>query len=115
MGAADATTRRREGEAARNLEEACRKGGRRRFDRRWTEGRGIGLGRDKEEGGGVSGMDEFMIGGRRADKLPGAEDDGSTAPLPEKVGICSLIFTSVDNFLSRIASEDILHRYRNPE
>ncbi|CAD5194173.1 unnamed protein product [Musa acuminata subsp. malaccensis] len=32
-------------------------------------------------------MDEFMIGGRNADKLPGADDDGSTAPLPEKVQI----------------------------
>ncbi|KAH1107540.1 hypothetical protein J1N35_011308 [Gossypium stocksii] len=31
-------------------------------------------------------MDEFDSGGRSGDKGPGAEDEGSTAPLPEKMG-----------------------------
>lgn len=30
-------------------------------------------------------MDEYDSGGRSGDKGPGAEDEGSTAPLPEKV------------------------------
>ncbi|XP_038986299.1 casein kinase 1-like protein HD16 [Phoenix dactylifera] len=40
------------------------------------------------EGGGEIGerrMDEFDCGARSADKLPGGEDEGSTAPIPEKV------------------------------
>ncbi|KAF2302013.1 hypothetical protein GH714_031333 [Hevea brasiliensis] len=32
-------------------------------------------------------MDEFDSGGRSGDKGPGAEDEGSTAPLPEKVQV----------------------------
>ncbi|TYG38556.1 hypothetical protein ES288_D13G233600v1 [Gossypium darwinii] len=34
-------------------------------------------------------MDEFDSGGRSGDKGPGAEDEGSTAPLPEKVQVGS--------------------------
>ena len=34
---------------------------------------------------GEKAMDEYDSGGRSADKAPGAEDEGSTAPLPEKV------------------------------
>lgn len=30
-------------------------------------------------------MDEYDSGGRSADKAPGAEEEGSTTPLPEKV------------------------------
>lgn len=37
------------------------------------------------EGVGERAMDEYDSGGRSADKGPGAEDEGSTAPLPEKV------------------------------
>lgn len=37
-------------------------------------------------------MDEYDSGGRSGDKGPGAEDEGSTAPLPEKVS-CSLDFS----------------------
>ncbi|XP_061369572.1 casein kinase 1-like protein HD16 isoform X3 [Gastrolobium bilobum] len=38
-------------------------------------------------------MDEYDSGGRSADKAPGAEDDGSTAPLPEKVQVgCSPLY-----------------------
>lgn len=36
-------------------------------------------------------MDEYDSGGRSADKGPGAEDEGSTAPLPEKVSVFSEI------------------------
>ncbi|XWS72515.1 hypothetical protein CRYUN_Cryun02cG0046500 [Craigia yunnanensis] len=32
-------------------------------------------------------MDEYVSGGRSGDKGPGAEDEGSTAPLPEKVQV----------------------------
>ncbi|OAY76608.1 Casein kinase I isoform delta-like [Ananas comosus] len=46
-------------------------------------------GEENKEGEGVGErrMDEFDSGARSADKLPGAEDEGSTAPLPEKVQI----------------------------
>ncbi|XP_042382745.1 casein kinase 1-like protein HD16 isoform X2 [Zingiber officinale] len=50
------------------------------------EGRGDPQG-NKEEGVADKRMDEFDGGGRNADKLPGAEEEGSTAPLPEKVQI----------------------------
>jgi hypothetical protein len=30
-------------------------------------------------------MDEYDSGGRSADKAPGADEEGSTPPLPEKV------------------------------
>ncbi|KAG6514451.1 hypothetical protein ZIOFF_024810 [Zingiber officinale] len=57
-----------------------------------VEGEGEGEGRgdpqgNKEEGVADKRMDEFDGGGRNADKLPGAEEEGSTAPLPEKVQI----------------------------
>lgn len=38
---------------------------------------------------GEKAMDEYDSGGRSADKGAGAEDEGSTAPLPEKVGFVS--------------------------
>lgn len=53
-----------------------------------VEGEGEGWGDpegNKEEGVADRRMDEFDSGGRNADKLPGAEEEGSTAPLPEKV------------------------------
>jgi hypothetical protein len=34
---------------------------------------------------GEEAMDEYDSGGRSADKAPGAEEEGSTTPLPEKV------------------------------
>ena len=37
-------------------------------------------------------MDEYDSGGRSADKAPGAEEEGSTAPLPEKVFFLFLIY-----------------------
>lgn len=40
----------------------------------------------------VKRMDEYDSGGRSADKGPGAEDEGSTAPLPEKVNFSFLFF-----------------------
>lgn len=36
-------------------------------------------------------MDEYDSGGRSGDKGPGAEDEGSTAPLPEKVFLFPLL------------------------
>lgn len=45
---------------------------------------GIGGGEENREGVGER-MDEFDSGAKSADKLPGGEDEGNTAPLPEKV------------------------------
>lgn len=39
--------------------------------------------------GAEEAMDEYDSGGRSADKGPGAEDEGSTAPIPEKVVLIS--------------------------
>ncbi|XP_074579326.1 casein kinase 1-like protein HD16 [Curcuma longa] len=50
------------------------------------EGRGDPQG-NKEEGVADKRMDEFDSGGRNADKLLGVEEEGSTAPLPERVQI----------------------------
>lgn len=62
---------------------------------------------EKEEGGllkeevAEKKMDEYDSGGRSGDKGPGAEDEGSTAPLPEKVnffyGFCSLLVEMLIN------------------
>nr|DAD48859.1 TPA_asm: hypothetical protein HUJ06_018796 [Nelumbo nucifera] len=41
----------------------------------------------KEEEVGEKQMDDFDSGARSADKAPGAEDEASTAPLPEKVQV----------------------------
>lgn len=50
-------------------------------------------GRAEEEVGekvlGEGAMDDNDSGGFSADKAPGAEDEGSTAPLPEKVVLIS--------------------------
>ncbi|XP_072997215.1 casein kinase 1-like protein HD16 [Typha latifolia] len=43
--------------------------------------------KDEEEGVGERKMDEFDSGARSADKIAGAEDEGSIAPLPEKVHV----------------------------
>ncbi|XP_010249522.1 PREDICTED: casein kinase 1-like protein HD16 isoform X2 [Nelumbo nucifera] len=47
----------------------------------------VGLVRAEEEGVGEKQMDDYDSGARSADKAPGAEDEGSTAPLPEKVQV----------------------------
>ncbi|XP_042498035.1 casein kinase 1-like protein HD16 isoform X2 [Macadamia integrifolia] len=47
-------------------------------------GRGVGVGGEEV---GEKKMDDYDSGGRSADKAPGAEDEGSTAPLPEKVQV----------------------------
>ncbi|MQM02474.1 hypothetical protein Taro_035236 [Colocasia esculenta] len=44
-------------------------------------------GEGNKEGVGEKKMDEFDSGGKSAEKLPGPEDEGNTAPLPEKVQI----------------------------
>jgi hypothetical protein len=44
-------------------------------------------------------MDEYDSGGRSADKAPGADEEGSTPPLPEKV-VFNFDFFSEFIFLS---------------
>ena len=41
----------------------------------------------------VEGMDEYDSGSRSADKAPGAEDEGTTPPIPEKVHSVSQVAT----------------------
>lgn len=49
----------------------------------------------------AKGMDEFDSGGRSGDKAPGAEDEGTTPPIPEKVHSVSHFATfSLLHFLS---------------
>lgn len=43
------------------------------------------VGQEIKEGVGERKMDDYDSGAKSADKLPGGEDEGSTAPLPEKV------------------------------
>lgn len=60
----------------------------RREEIRLAEGGGeVGglVGEENLEGVGERRMDEYDSGARSADKLPGGEEEGSTAPLPEKV------------------------------
>uniref|UniRef100_A0A2P2LHP8 non-specific serine/threonine protein kinase n=1 Tax=Rhizophora mucronata TaxID=61149 RepID=A0A2P2LHP8_RHIMU len=45
--------------------------------------------REEEKESAVKKMDEYDSGGRSAERGPGAEDEGSTAPLPEKVSVGS--------------------------
>jgi hypothetical protein len=55
------------------------------------------------EGGGEKAMDDCDsggAGGQSGNKGPGAEDEGSTAPLPEKVSFDSLISCFVFSFLN---------------
>ncbi|KAM0945738.1 putative protein kinase CK1-CK1-Pl family [Dioscorea sansibarensis] len=47
----------------------------------------LGGGEENQEEVGERRMDEFDSGGKSADKLAGGEDEGSTAPLPEKVQV----------------------------
>ena len=48
-------------------------------------------------------MDEFDSGGRSGDKAPGAEDEGTTPPIPEKVHSVSHFATfSFLHFLSLV-------------
>lgn len=50
------------------------------------------------EGVGERAMDEYDSGGRSGDKGQGAEDEGSTAPLPEKVYLLVSVWKIVDIF-----------------
>lgn len=77
-------TRRRRSAAARN---AVTRSLERREEIELVEGGDEVGGEENEadEGVGERRMDDFNSGARSADKLPGAEDEGSTAPLPEKV------------------------------
>lgn len=52
---------------------------------------------ENQEEVGERRMDEFDSGGKSADKLAGGEDEGSTAPLPEKVSS----FASLISFICR--------------
>lgn len=49
--------------------------------------------RNLREGVGEKAMDEYDSGGRSADKGPAPEDEGGTAPLPEKVDSILQIFS----------------------
>ncbi|KAF3446730.1 hypothetical protein FNV43_RR11910 [Rhamnella rubrinervis] len=53
------------------------------------------------EGVGERAMDEYDSGGRSADKGPGAEDEGSTAPLPEKVQVGGSPFYKIEKKLGK--------------
>jgi hypothetical protein len=59
---------------------------------------GIRVLREEVEEKAMDDCDSGGAGGRSGDKGPGAEDDGSTAPLPEKVSFYSLISCFVFRF-----------------
>lgn len=56
-------------------------------------------GTDREGENKKEGMDDYDSGGRSADKAPGAEDEGSTAPIPEKVVLISIVSFLVFSFV----------------
>ncbi|KAH1115125.1 hypothetical protein J1N35_008503 [Gossypium stocksii] len=62
-------------------------------------------------------MDEFDSGGRRGDKGPGAEDEGSTAPLLEKATdeemttLIELFKTHAPNLINGKKSYELLRQF----
>ncbi|WOL14142.1 casein kinase 1-like protein HD16 [Canna indica] len=108
-GAATATRKRRGSAAARDAETGHDNALTRPTQR--EEGIGlvedggevgrVGVKENREEQVGGKRMDEFESGGRSADKLPGAEDEGNTAPLPEKVQIGNSPVYRIDRKLGK--------------